>query len=138
MNPIARLLVIVGICLVSASAQAKELIRTFSGADNVTTGSFEVSAPWVLDWWVGTDFPAGFLIEIHLVDADTGFQHARVLKTRYPGNGVKLFNEGGRYKFRISSSLARWNLRVEQINEDEIQFYKPIKRGEDSDDNVIK
>lgn len=122
--------------LLGSAAHAKELVTTFRGADNVTTGSFEVEGPWVLDWWVNTDFPAGFLIEIHLVDASTGFQHARVLKTRQPGNGVKLFHEGGRFKFRISSSLARWNLRVEKISKDEVALYKPVKKEEK--DNVIR
>ncbi len=122
--------------LLSSAAQAKELVTTFRGADNETTGSFEVQGPWIPDWWVNSDFPTGFLIEIHLVDANTGFHHARVLKTRQPGNGVKLFHEGGRFKFRISSSLARWNLRVEEITKDEVALYKPVK--EEKKDNVIE
>lgn len=122
--------------LLSSSVNAKELVTTFSGSDNVTTGSFEVEGPWVLDWWVNTDFPAGFLIEIHLVDASTGYQHARVLRTRHAGNGVKLFQEGGRFKFRISSSLARWNLRVEEITKEEVALYRPIER-EKRDDGIV-
>ena len=137
MRTFVRLVIILSCCFAS-SAHAKELVKAFNGADNTTTDSFEVSGPWVLDWWVGTDFPAGFLIEIHLVSADTGFQHARILKTRYPGNGVKLFHEGGRFKFRISSSLARWNLRVEEITKDEIALYTPVKEEDDKKDNVIR
>lgn len=129
----AALLFLITIAPVTNS---KELVTVFTGQDNVTTGSFEVEGPWVLDWWVTSDFPVGFLIEIHLIDASTGFQHARVLRTRYPGNGVKLFHEGGRYKFRISSSLARWNLRVEEITQDEVALYRPVK--EEKEDNVIK
>ena len=110
-------LAIILLLLTAVPISGKELVTTFNGKDNVTTGTFEVQGPWVLDWWVNTDFPSGFLIEIHLLDASTGFQHARVLRTRYPGNGVKLFQEGGRFKFRISSSLARWNLRVEEISQ---------------------
>ena len=112
--------------LLASTLNAKELVTSFNGTDNMTTRSFEVEGPWILDWWVNTDFPAGFLIEIHLVDASTGYQHARVLRTRNPGNGVKLFHEGGRFKFRISSSLARWNLRVEKITQDEVAQYKPL------------
>jgi hypothetical protein len=122
--------------ILTSSAHAKELVTTFSGSDNVTTGSFEVEGPWVLDWWVSTDFPSGFLIEIHLVDASTGYQHARVLRTRRAGNGVKLFQEGGRFKFRISSSLARWNLRVEEITKEEVALYRPIER-EKRDDGIV-
>ena len=129
----AALLLLVAI---APAASSKELVTSFNGKDNVTTASFEVEGPWVLDWWVTSDFPAGFLIEIHLLDASTGFQHARVLRTRHPGNGVKLFHEGGRYKFRISSSLARWNLRVEEITKDEIALYRPVK--EEKEDNVIE
>ncbi|MBT8077746.1 MAG: hypothetical protein KJO31_04180 [Gammaproteobacteria bacterium] len=129
----AALLLLATIAPVTSS---KELVTQFNGQDNVTTGSFEVEGPWVLDWWVGSDFPTGFLIEIHLIDASTGFQHARVLRTRYPGNGVKLFHEGGRFKFRISSSLARWNLRVEEITKEEVALYRPIK--EEKEDNVIE
>lgn len=131
----------IGLMLLTAMAlpvSAKELVTSFRGQDNVTTGAFEVDGPWVLDWWVTSDFPAGFLIEIHLVDASTGFQHARVLRTRHPGNGVKLFHEGGRFKFRISSSLARWNLRVEKITKDEVALYTPVNKEPDEEDNVIK
>ncbi len=118
----------VAVSLLFASVgSTKELVTTFNGTDNVTTGSFEVQGPWVLDWWVNSDFPSGFLIEIHLLEASTGYQHARVLRTRFAGNGVKLFNEGGRFKFRISSSFARWNLRVEEITRDEVKLYKPVK-----------
>ena len=119
--------------LLASTLNAKELVTSFNGTDNMTTRSFEVEGPWILDWWVNTDFPSGFLIEIHLLDASTGFQHARVLRTRYPGNGVKLFQEGGRFKFRISSSLARWNLRVEEISQDEVKMYKPIKEEKKKD-----
>lgn len=122
--------------LLATAGNAKELVTTFRGADNVTTASFEVEGPWVLDWWVTSDFPAGFLIEIHILDASTGFQHARVLRTRHPGNGVKLFQEGGRYKFRISSSMARWNLRVEEITQEEVALYRPVR--EEKKDNVIE
>jgi len=48
-----------------------------------------------------------------------------VLHTKYKGNGVKLFKEGGQYQLRISSTLARWTLKVQQLQPEEAELYTP-------------
>ena len=48
-----------------------------------------------------------------------------MLHTKVKGNGVKLFRQGGTYQLRISSSLARWRIRVEQLTEEEAERYTP-------------
>ena len=64
-------------------------------------------------------------IEISLIDSSTGFLSGLIIQTKYVGNGLKLFQEGGKYRFRISSTLANWYLKVEEITEAEIELYKP-------------
>ena len=59
------------------------------------------------------------------VDAKTGFMIGRIFKTKYAGNGVKLFNESGRYRLRISSSFTNWNFKVSQISPSEAELYSP-------------
>ena len=54
-------------------------------------------------------------LDIALIDSRTGRHVGRVLHTKYRGNGVKLFNDGGRFKLRIDSTLARWELKIIQI-----------------------
>jgi hypothetical protein len=48
-----------------------------------------------------------------------------VLKTKWPGNGVRLFEEGGTFQFKIISNLAGWNLKVQQISREEAKQYTP-------------
>ena len=64
-------------------------------------------------------------IEISLIDSSTGFLSGLIIQTKYVGNGLKLFQEGGKYRFRVSSTLANWYLKVEEITEAEIELYKP-------------
>ena len=104
-----------------------DLVREFSGNGAATTAEFEVEAPWILDWRVNSEYQRAMAIEIHLVDSLTGLHRGLILQTKYPGNGVKLFNQSGRYKFRISSTLARWNLRVEELSRAEAELYTPRK-----------
>jgi hypothetical protein len=104
-----------------------DLVREFSGDGAATTAEFEVEAPWILDWRVNSEFQRAMAIEIHLVDSLTGLHRGLILQTKYPGNGVKLFNQSGRYKFRISSTLARWNLRIEELTPAEAELYTPRK-----------
>jgi hypothetical protein len=102
-----------------------ELVAEYSGEGIMTTTEFEVEAPWIMDWRVNSDYPRSMAIEIHLVDSLTGLHRGLLLQTKYPGNGVKLFNQGGRYKFRVSSTFARWSLRVEELTREEAALYTP-------------
>lgn len=111
--------------LLSLNAGSKELVRQFSGTGNATTAWFEVEAPWILDWRVNSDFQGSMAIEIHLVDGNTGFHEGLLVQTKHPGDGVKLFNSSGRYRFRVSTTLARWSLKVEELSREEAKLYTP-------------
>ena len=115
----------VAFCAGGLSASAKTLVREFSGTGTATTAEFEVRAPWILDWRVNSDYQGSLAIEVALVDANTGFQAGMILQTKRPGNGVRLFNKGGKYRLRVSSTLARWQLKVEQLTAAEAELYKP-------------
>ena len=106
-------------------AAAEELVREFNGDRSTQTGEFEVSAPWILDWRVTGEYTEEMAVDVSLVRAGTNVHEGNVLKTRAPGNGVRLFSQGGRYLFRVDSTLANWTLRVYQLREEEAKLYTP-------------
>lgn len=116
--------------LLALNAGSKQLVTEFSGrgSTNMTTREFEVQAPWILDWRVNSDFQGSMAIEISLVDGRTSFHKGLVLQTKQPGNGVKLFNESGSFRFRISSTLADYRLKVEELTREEAEQYQPRGR----------
>ena len=109
----------------SFETRPESLVREFSGSRSTTTSEFEVKAPWILDWRINSNYRENMGLEISLVDAKTGFMVGRIFKTKYAGNGVKLFNESGRYRLRISSSFTNWNFKVSQISPSEAELYSP-------------
>ena len=112
---------------VGPTANGKELVKRFTGTGNATTDWFEVEAPWILDWRVNSAFQGAMAIEVSLLDGNTGFHQGLLLQTKRPGNGVKLFNTSGRYRFRVSTTLARWTLIVEELTAAEARLYTPKK-----------
>lgn len=113
------------VTLAQNSAFAGELVREFRGSHSTTTAEFEVRAPWILDWRIATDYPGQMGLDISLVNAQTGAFEGSVLKTQWPGNGVRLFEQGGRYQFKVVSNLSDWTLKVEQITRQEAEQYTP-------------
>ncbi|MEC9415751.1 MAG: hypothetical protein VYC67_04070 [Pseudomonadota bacterium] len=109
-------------------AGAANLIREFSGDRSVTTAEFEVQAPWLLDWRVNSNYRESMGLEISLVDAKTGFLVGRIFKTKYAGNGVKLFDSSGRYRLRVSSTLTTWNFKIKELSKDEAELYSPKQK----------
>ena len=109
----------------ASGTSAAELVTEFTGRGATTTTEFEVQAPWILDWRVNSDYQKSMKIEVHLVDSMTGFHRGRILRTLFPGNGVRLFNEGGRFRLRISATLADWRFKVEELTPDEAELYTP-------------
>jgi len=116
--------------LLSAAVDSKNLVREFSGDKNMTTAQFTVNGPWLLDWRLDADYEQLVALDIVLLDARTGQHLGRVLHTKYKGNGLKLFNEGGTYQLRVSSTLARWRVKIEQITPEEAEQYTPRKNNE--------
>ena len=119
--------VALSLCLAPPGA-AQQLVREFSGTENTVTAEFKVESPWLLDWWLDADFEQLVALDITLVDAKTGLNVGRVLYTKQRGNGLKLFETSGTYRLRISSTLARWRVRIQQISPEEVEKYTP--RGE--------
>ena len=69
-------------------------------------------------------------LDIVLIDARTGkfiggVKSGSRNNVTYRSNGVRLFHTSGRYQLRISSSLARWRIKIEQLTEEEAELYTP-------------
>ncbi|MBT8063223.1 MAG: hypothetical protein KJO85_11110 [Gammaproteobacteria bacterium] len=124
---VAKTCMLVALGLPLAS-QAGELVREFNGSRSTDTVEFEVRAPWILDWRMVTDYPGQMAVDISLVDARTGAFEGSVLKTKWPGNGVRLFHNSGRFQFKVISNLANWTLKVEQLTPEEAEQYTPRQR----------
>lgn len=122
-----RIALILLLFVASVNAGAAETVKEFRGMGNTTTAIFTVAAPWVLDWRLDGDYDQLIALDITLVEAHTGRHVGRVLHTKHKGNGVKLFKDAGQYQLRISSSLARWTLKVQQLQPEEEELYTPRK-----------
>jgi hypothetical protein len=107
------------------SARAADRVREFRGTGNTTTAIFQVQSPWLLDWRLDGDFDELVALDVTLVEANSGKHVGRVLHTKRKGNGVKLFKSSGRYQLRISSSLARWTIKIDQLTPEEAELYTP-------------
>lgn len=104
---------------------AEDLLREFSGTTSTITPTFEVDGPWLLDWRVNSDYSRFMAIDIVLLDGKTGFQIGKIKHKKEPDNGVRLFETGGRFKIRIDSSHARWQVKVIEITRSEAELYTP-------------
>jgi hypothetical protein len=111
--------------LIASVVDSKILVREFAGNKPTTTAEFTVDGPWLLDWRLDADYEQFVALDISLIEARTGRHMGRVLHTKYRGNGLKLFHEGGTYQLRISSTLARWRVKIEQITPEEAEQYTP-------------
>ena len=109
----------------STPADARTRIAEFKGTGNSTTAIFRVDSPWLLDWRLDGDYDQLVGLEITLVEARQSRHVGRVLYTKRRGNGVKMFNTAGLYQLRISSTLARWTVRIEQLTREEAELYAP-------------
>lgn len=113
------------LALVAQPAAAKTRVAEFSGTGNTTTAIFRVESPWILDWRLDGDFDQMVGLEITLVEARNSRHVGRVLYTKRRGNGVKLFHSAGLYQLRISSTLARWTVKIDQLTREEAELYTP-------------
>lgn len=111
--------------LACQSAISAETVKEFRGEGNTLTATFTVDDPWLLDWRLDGDYDALIALDITLIDAMTGRHVGKVLHTKRKGNGLKLFNHAGRYQLRVSSTLARWRIKIQQIQPEEAELYTP-------------
>jgi hypothetical protein len=108
--------------------QASELVRTFSGSRSIETAEFEIKAPWLVDWRVNSDFPSSMGIAVSLAYGGTGVYAGKVFKTKSPGNGLRLIEESGRFKFKVDAAITNWTLKVIQLTPEEAELYKPKEK----------
>jgi hypothetical protein len=106
-------------------ASSQEVVASFHGSSNTTTTEFKVQGPWILNWRVTGNYNRSIGFEVMLLDGKTRMHKGIVLRLKRTGNGVKLFNESGSFRFRVSAGLANWHLKVEQISEEEAELYIP-------------
>ena len=116
--------------LLAPMAGSKSLVQEFRGDKTMDTREFRVEGPWLLDWRLDGDYDGQLFLDISLLDGRTNEYIGKVLRTKYRGNGVKLFEEGGVFKLRISSTLGRWRVKIEQITEEEAELYTPKEKLE--------
>jgi hypothetical protein len=107
------------------AAQAEELVTEFKGSRSTSTLEFEVKAPWIMDWRLSGDGNQVSAVDVSLFDAGTGVHEGMVLRRKMPGNGVRMFDQSGRFYFRIDATLMEWTLKVIQLTEEEARAYTP-------------
>ncbi|MCK5326187.1 MAG: hypothetical protein KAJ57_09260, partial [Woeseiaceae bacterium] len=71
------------------------------------------------------DYDQLVALEVNLIEAKTGRHIGQVLHTKRRGNGVRLFDSSGTFQLRVSGSLARWTLKIEQLTPEEAELYTP-------------
>ena len=125
MKLFVRIIAIIYLASLTELAGASELVREFSGTGNTTTVEFTVESPWILDWHLNADYEQLVALDITLIEARTGRHVGLVKHTKQIGNGVRLFRIDGTYQLRISATLARWRIKIEQLSDAEAELYEP-------------
>jgi hypothetical protein len=110
--------------------EAGELVREFSGGRTAQTADFEVGAPWLIDWRVNSEFPSSMGLTVVLLHAPSGTHAGTVVKTKHRGDGLRLMEEGGRFRFKVDAVLSNWTIKVFQLSPEEAKLYTP--KGKDS------
>ena len=111
--------------LAAQSVSAEELIVEFNGSGSQTTAEFKVQGPWILDWRINSEYTHMLSFDLDLVDGRTGVLKGSILRTKRLGNGVRLFNESGSFRFRINGSFIDWYLKVKRLTPAEAELYSP-------------
>jgi hypothetical protein len=106
-------------------AVAEQLVVEFNGSGSQTTAEFKVAGPWILDWRINSDYTHMRSFDLDLVDGRSGVLQGNILQTKSLGNGVRLFNSSGSYRFRINGSFIDWHLKVKKLTAEEAELYTP-------------
>jgi hypothetical protein len=99
----------------AAAASSEELVAEYQGTGNKTTITFTVKAPWILDWRINSDYNKMVSFDLDLIDGTTNVLIGNIKNAKQLGNGVSLFEKGGKYRFRINGSFIRWHLKVKEL-----------------------
>jgi len=121
---LVRLFAFIFLASSAVAVDASELVREFQGTDSTTTVEFTVKSPWILDWHLNADYERLVALDITLIEAKTGRHVGLVKHTKRIGNGVRLFRTDGTYQLRISATLARWRIKIEQLSDAEAELYE--------------
>ena len=108
-----------------AAASGEETVVEFQGSGNRTTSVFVVDDPWILDWRINSDYNKMLSFDLDLIDGTTGVLIGNIKSAKALGNGVSLFQKGGKYRFRINGSFIRWHLKVKELTDEEAELYTP-------------
>jgi len=125
--------IVAGLVLVASctTASGERLIAELNGSGNQTTATFIVTAPWILDWRINSEFDKMVSFDLDLLDGNTGVLKGSVVVRKSLGrgreDGVRLFNESGKFRFRVNGSLVQWYLKVKQLTPAEVELYTPRK-----------
>lgn len=111
--------------LFMAEASSEVLVREFKGSGNKTTAYFDVKGPWIVDWRVSSDFPKDMGLQVDLLQGRNDLYVGKIITTKWIGNGVKMFEEGGKFSFKVGSSFSNWTLRVIELSKEEAATYTP-------------
>jgi hypothetical protein len=125
----AKVVLCVALGLAAQGVSAEQQVAQFSGEAGGNTAEFSVRAPWILDWLVSGDPGQYEVVDVALVNAATGAYEGAAVRSNSAGNGVRLFNTGGRYYFRVNSSMMNWKLKVIQLTPKEAEQYRPKSPG---------
>ncbi|MGI9262816.1 MAG: hypothetical protein ACR2QR_12305 [Woeseiaceae bacterium] len=125
MNRIIQLTVCLLLGLSLNVANGEELVAEYQGSGNRTTTEFTVEAPWILDWRINSDYNKMISFDLDLVDGTTGVLIGNIKSAKSLGNGVRLFNSGGKYRFRVNGSFIRWHLKIKELTAAEAALYTP-------------
>ena len=109
----------------SPALQAGKLVNEFSGSRSLYTADFQASDPWLIDWSVSSPNPRSMSISVTLIEAKTDAHAGRVVQTMREGDGLRLMNESGVFRFRIDAQETDWTIKVIQLNRDEAELYTP-------------
>ena len=113
------------LAMLAAPASAEQLVREFSGSRTIETAEFEVEAPWLVDWRVNSEYESSMGLTIVLLNAPAGTHAGTVVKTKYRGDGLRLMDESGRFRFKVDAVLANWTIKVIQLTPEEARLYEP-------------
>jgi len=111
--------------VIAPAAGAEELIKGFKGSRSTNTLEFDVRAPWIMDWRVTGEHSEDIAVDVALMNANTGAFEGTAFKTKNPGNGVRMFDQSGRFYFRVDALFMNWTLKVIQLSQEEAGLYTP-------------
>lgn len=122
--------IFLSLVLISACSFAcgEELVVEFQGTGNQTTATFEANGPWILDWRINSDYTMMISFDLDLLNSTTGMLEGNILRIKaleYGRNGVRMFNQSGKFRFRVNGSLVKWHFKVKELTRAEAELYKP-------------